>query len=194
MTKVVIFNGPPRSGKDTVATLLQVRHPDLFIDMKMAYCLKKGVHELLGIQGASSERYNDVKDVEDEDFFGKTPRETYIACAERFLKIEFSQELFGYTWLRRYRHEKIAEQGLIATISDCGFHQELAPLFRAFGPQNMIMIRIHREGFDYSSDSRNYVYVANRAFHQYDLKNENGNFDGFYHQVVHTLEMEGVFR
>ena len=93
--KVILFNGPARSGKDTCEKFLIEKHPDIFFAQKFSEPLKSAVHKLLGLDLAHFNSYDECKDFSHEDFFGHIPRQDYIAMAERFAKVMYSPEHFG---------------------------------------------------------------------------------------------------
>jgi hypothetical protein len=203
--KVVIFNGPPRSGKDTICDHLYKQFPQHIIRTRFAESLKLGCHALLGLQNTTAEEFNDVKDEPQELLGGRTWRQVYIHIAERGLKDFFDKELFGRVMLNSLRH-KLAEKAFIqhgsygsdpdrqvVVISDCGFVEEIQPLIRYFTPDRLVLIRIHRRGFDYGLDSRGYI-VDPKIEHQFDVVNPEGQVERFFHSVMQRLEMAGVLQ
>lgn len=188
-TKVIILNGPPRCGKDTVTQYLVSHFPDYFVDLKMAYALKKAAHSILGLHKIDVEYYNAQKDIPQVEFFDLTPRQFYIALAENFMKPQLGQECFGYAWLRRYHAEQHNKK--LAVISDCGFPSELEPLIKTFGADKLLLIRIHREGHDFRQDSRGYIPDGFLP-RTYDFENPEGRPMKFISQIIYFLEEEKV--
>ena len=73
MIKVVLFNGAPRSGKDTAANLvtahLDLTHPDLVArPIKYATPLKRATHEMFGLSNIDENHFEDSKDEPNEAF------------------------------------------------------------------------------------------------------------------------------
>ena len=168
MPQVILFNGPPRSGKDTCVKWLMQEHADIFWRLRMAQALKDGVHAMLGLP-VFAEEFDDVKGKEIPEFFGKKPREIYIAAAEQFMKTHFGADCFGHIWLRQYGEQVSFKYQpmdmhqersipLIALIPDTGFGPEIQPLINHFGADNIWLFRIYRKGCDFSEDSRGYVH------------------------------------
>ena len=50
----------------------------------------------------------------------------------------------------------LPQEGVIA-VSDGGFPEEIQPVIDHVGAENITIVRIHREGCDFSNDSRNYL-------------------------------------
>lgn len=189
-TRVLIFNGPPRCGKDTVTRYLVSHFSQYVVDLKMAYCLKKAAHSILGMHQIDVEHYNDTKDISMNEFYGATPHKFYIDLAENFIKKRFGPEAFGNAWLKRYWDEQ--HNLKLAIVSDCDFSQELMPLIKIFGSKSMVLIRIHRQGFDFRKDSRGYIPdgFLPRTF---DFENPEGSPMKFISKVVYFLEQEQIF-
>ncbi len=82
--KIILVNGPPRSGKDTIGQLLCQRLP-LVLD-KFARKLKEAAHALYGMPELPHDHFEACKDTPLEQFFGKSPRQVYIAVSETYFK------------------------------------------------------------------------------------------------------------
>ena len=52
---------------------------------------------------------------------------------------------------------KAIQEGEIAVDSSTGFVEELPPLIERLGQENILLIRVHREGATFEGDSRNYI-------------------------------------
>lgn len=179
--KALILNGPPRSGKDTFAKLLQIKYPNRFSHLKFSYPLKKAVHSGLGIglfQFADTERYDAEKDESIPDFFGKKPRDVYIAFSEDYLKPIFGKDIFGKVWLRMYQQHHNGFRDTVVVISDCGFREELDPLLGHFAVGELMLINLYRENCDFKNDSRGYIDITQDTPHfryQISIENEEDN-------------------
>lgn len=187
--KVLVLNGPPRSGKDTVASYLCQQWPDHMVDLKMSYSLKRACHAVLGFHNVDVEHFNDLKDCELEEFGNRTPRQFYIDMAERFIKTRFGKNWFGYAWMRRYIEESHDQK--LAIISDSGFVEELEPLMQCFDNGAMVLVRLHREGHDFQIDSRG--YVSNVLSKEFDVMNIEGKPMIMINSVLRVLQQEHVF-
>lgn len=161
--KVVFFNGPPRSGKDTAAKLMesqlieQGHFPRRF---KFAEALKNAAHAMVGLDVAP-DYFEDVKDFPDSRLpvapHGQymSPRELYIAVSEQMVKPAFGAAFWGKVLLNSMRDTTLRKM-THALITDSGFAEEAEPLAQAFGLENCSQIRMYREGCSFTGDSRSY--------------------------------------
>lgn len=167
MVKVIIFNGPPRSGKDTCARLLTHMIQNCFIQ-KFSDPLKYGAHALYGLHTKNKDHYEANKDEPRDEFFGKTAREIYIALSETYLKVHHGKEVFGELFVKALQ-QKLAsytptasDLGMptVVAISDCGFLYELLPVIKFARPENCCLVRLYRPGCNFAKDSREYINAA----------------------------------
>lgn len=150
-TRVLMLNGPPGSGKDTAAELLKIHQ---FQHHEMKQVLHTLVREYCELtQEEWSEMYRrENKEAPQEKLGGKTPREVMIHLSEKIIK-----PLHGEDFFAQKAADKLAPNQRNA-ISDCGFPAEIAVMKERFGKENVLLVRLHRDGCDFSNDSRNYVY------------------------------------
>jgi len=188
MPQVILFNGPPRSGKDTCTKWLMEKHGDIFQRLRMAQALKDGVHAMLGLP-VFAEEFDDVKGEELPEFFGKTPRSAYIAAAEQFMKVHFGPECFGHIWLRMYNEQFL--EPAIALVPDTGFGPEIQPLINHFGADQIWLFRIYRKGCDFAQDSRGYVNGV-LPFEK-EIVNIDGEPERMLQQLEYLLTVNGLF-
>lgn len=183
--KIVFLNGPPHSGKDTLAGFIQIQYKNI-ARTKFASPLKIACHEILGLD-VNEDAYENAKNIESPDFFGKTPREFYIQMSETFMKPKFGTDVFGYVWLRRNRHFLDAMNLII--VSDCGFEGELLPILKHVDESDCCIIRLHRQDCDYSKDSRGYVrgVVSKEA----DIVNVPGTPEFMFNHFVKQMARWG---
>lgn len=78
-------------------------------------------------------------------------RETLIHVSENVIKPNFGEDAFGKMFVNN-----LPEEGVVF-VSDGGFPQELLPVINHVGKYNVLVVRIHREGCDFSNDSRDYL-------------------------------------
>lgn len=150
MTRFVLFNGPPSSGKTTSArhmvTLLRNRSLRVESD-SFATPIKHFIATLLG------ESYSKIKkDTMYPELQGETPRSVLIALSEEFMKPRYGEDVFGR--MLYHRSLRFAPTPDFVICDDSGF----LPEFEALGERNnRILIRIVRSGYTYAGDSRNYL-------------------------------------
>lgn len=154
--RFVLLNGPPGCGKDTAASRL-VPYID-FKHLKFAAPIKRMV---AGLLDCSLSRLEEIKDTPNrmlryEQYLttrDDTPRRLLIELSEALLKPRYGRSYFGNVlW-----GEACTSHSKLFIVSDCGFESEVARLVGNAGKSNCLLIRLHREGCDFSNDSRSYM-------------------------------------
>lgn len=152
----VILNGPPGIGKDTIADMfvhlgyskhmfksgLYVRTADLF-DVDLEDLVMRASDRIL------KEQPWDALVYEEETV---SPRDALIITSERVIKPTEGSDYFGQMAAQACLDE--AKPNVI--FSDGGFQSEILPLQEIF--DDVIIIRLQREGFNFIGDSRDYLY------------------------------------
>jgi hypothetical protein len=87
----------------------------------------------------------------DVNFVNLSIREAMIYISEIIMKPRFGANFFGVA------RAKAIVDGEIAVDSSTGFIEELPPLIERLGQENILLIRVHREGATFEGDSRNYI-------------------------------------
>ena len=160
-TIAVIFNAPPRAGKDTLAALLPAYlsgpvRADFFkrvlfetTDARTLHDFRDALEE--GFWG--SDAYDALKDdplyelMLDDGFVG-TCRECLIHVSEAVVKPAYGKDYFG----RQLAKDLLPGYNL---ISDGGFDEELESVRQA--ADYTMVIRLYREGYTFAKDSRDYI-------------------------------------
>lgn len=152
--KFLLINGPPRSGKDTLADLLQERRG--FTSLKFATPLRTAVPAMFGIpQHIYDILIEQHKESPTELLQGMSPREAQIWLSEEVMKPRFGQFIFGQILAGTANHSVNNK----FVVSDSGFLTEAQVLVDTFGHENVKLIRLHRKGTSFAGDSRSYVAV-----------------------------------
>lgn len=153
-----LLNGPPRSGKDTIAEMLVT---DLGAEhWKLAKELKERCHGAYRLD-KPADAFEAVKDLPSGLFLGLTPREAYIRFHETFLKPAHGFEVLGLllanahlTQSRMLRQVPIWERWGAVVVSDAGNALQCAPLVSLFSPENTKLVHIEREGTKWDNRQR----------------------------------------
>jgi hypothetical protein len=166
----IVFNAPPRAGKDTAVDLLAAMLAEggqvwVHID-KFSRILKERTHALYGMPDALHDAFEIVKDKPQMAFMGLTPRQAYINVSECLLKPAHGVEVFGQMLADDLRASGVLDRSGpgVVLISDSGFRDELRPLERLFGTENVVLARISwmpgRGGSQrtFEGDSRSYIH------------------------------------
>jgi len=150
--RIILFNGPPRSGKDTAASFIYSSNP--FIHwFRMSQPLKDMVAAFFTLNSTDAKVIEQHKDNKLPLLFDNTFRDLQIWFSEECAKPKFGKDVFGRLARRR------VEQSLssLYICSDCGFVEEAIPLLDLVGPKNILIVQIHRDGCDFTKDSRSYI-------------------------------------
>ena len=148
---IVIFNGPPASGKDEAASLFKEEFG--FGNLSFKYQLFKETIEHFKVDKEwFMEGYNDRSQKEKKEFAlgNRSRREAMIHVSEDIIKPRNGKSFFGW------KVSKEIEEGKHYAIADGGFIEELEPIIEKVGNENIIIVQLTREGHDYSTDSRRY--------------------------------------
>lgn len=195
--KIIFFNGPPSSGKDTSADFIHGRLGSSVYRYKMALPLKESCHKMLGLEGSLEEleplKELPIKFLVQSGVIGNfvpnklvketgemTLRQFYIHFSENVMKPMFGDDVFG-----RIAVEYLSRCDTpIATISDSGFALEAMPIINYFGAENIRLVRVFRPGKTFAGDSRNYVELPVETI---DLHN-TGSLAEFESTLFNALE------
>lgn len=155
-TYLIGLSGPPRSGKDTLGNLVAgiLREKDVPVEVHaLSLPMRLAVYGMLGLE-YSVEHYEANKDTPFTTGSGgvTTIRQEMISLSEDHVKPRLGNDWWGYALLNRTR----LGTGVII-VTDMGFPAEHDVFVETFGKSHCAWIHLHREGCDFSSDSRSYV-------------------------------------
>lgn len=175
---IVIFNGPPGSGKDEAASLF--KHTFAWDHLSFKHVLFRETIKHFGVTKEwFMDGYNnrETKEKKEVELGNRSRREAMIYMSEEVIKPTYGKDFFG----RQVAAEIV--DGRHYAISDGGFVEELVPLVERVGNKNIILVQLTREGCSYSNDSRRYFngtlekeYVLGKRTeieNQYVLANES---------------------
>jgi hypothetical protein len=117
-------------------------------------------------------------------------REAMIYISELIVKKRFNQDWFGKERVRRMDRYKDVDgnwlpSNVIFCDDSCAFVDELSPLIDRIGQENILLLRIYRDGFTFEGDSRDYIpdgVITNTV----DITN-NGTEDEYKEKVYQTV-------
>jgi len=153
--KILVLNGPPGCGKDTLALHIVKEFPQAE-HIKFANELKAMTHRLYNSPLLHPNSFEDCKDAPNDIFYGLTPRQAYINVSEIYIKPIHGQRFFGEVLAREIKTKEKEGKSLFV-ISDGGFIQELIPLTQITYQSDINIVKIYRDGCNYKGDSRNYL-------------------------------------
>ena len=173
--KIIFVNGPPRSGKDTIAEILKKEFPSHTHLEKFAQPLKTAIPLTYGITIDDWKDNLDTpnnKDLRCSQLFDKTPREVQIEFSESFLKPLHGQRIFGQLAVRRIARVNFSWFDSVV-ISDSGFKEEALEVIREHGRENCCLWRVERQGCSFKGDSRSYLKAEELGIKDYSIRNDH---------------------
>ena len=197
---IILFNGPPRSGKDCAADFFKEKG---FKHLSFKYQLYKETIKYFDCDPRwFMDRYDNraEKEVPSAWLGHMSVREAMIYVSEKIIKPKKGLDYFGTQVANEIDLNKDY------CISDGGFIDELVPVINTVGSDNFVLVQLTREGEDYSSDSRRYFdgnvikqYVITHETpisqkyvlpHKFDVRtyriHNNGDI-GAFHKVLQEI-------
>jgi hypothetical protein len=175
MGKIILLNGPPSSGKDTAAKHIRKLYnskEDFGLTEPRQACLldrfsmpiKRAFAATMGLpidEDGCIAPWESQKETIIPDF-GISYRQWQIDFSESFLK-KYNEVIFGVLLARRIERRFTKGIAQLIVVPDCGFQVEIDTLYQIFPPDNILLIRCHRPGYDFKGDSRSYVRAPEGA-------------------------------
>jgi hypothetical protein len=193
MTKIVIFNCPPRAGKDYTTDFLMTQPNELNVKFKKASFKEQLFEVALSALPDSPEHFLDLYDLKKEEptevLNGLSPRQYMIKVAEEWLKPTFGDDYFGQRLSESIRQAEEDDQDIFL-VPDGGFNEEVEPLIREFGLENILILQWSRSGSSFKNDSRDYLtaYPDNTI----KLEDNNGSIKDHSRRVFETICQEQI--
>lgn len=162
---IICFNGPPYSGKDTLASLFaahvekQRPVPPPIKEESLSLPLRSIAYAMVGLHYPSRDVSYDAFKTAMFELNGKlySGRDLMIHVSERFLKQVYGQEIMADLLLHRNREFFRFHSGILL-IRDCGFQIEIDSLIDRVGRENLMVVRIERPTCSFAGDSREWVF------------------------------------
>ena len=190
MNKLILFNGPPRSGKDTAVDYLEENYS--VYGLKFASPLHRAAREtitdLVGYEKCKHYSEDAKNDVIPE--LGSSYRNFCIWLSENFYKPNFGSDIFGRMAAGRVK-DRIASHNRFDTeihfaCSDSGFAAEAKPVIDVIGAENVMLVQLYREGCSFAGDSRNYIDLSEFGIQPWKVINTD--IDGYYKTLDYLYE------
>lgn len=173
MKRIIVLNGPPRCGKDTLAkALVEATAECKWFQMKdhliELACLIAKVRRA-DWDDRYGEQYGErwFKDVP-WDLLPKNPMTGYkIHFSQRQFLIYVSEVIckqhFGWDYFGKSAAKNVANSDdELFVFSDGGFIEEINELLKVC--DDMLIVHITRQGTDWGEDSRSYLYPSGECF------------------------------
>lgn len=158
--KVIILNGPPGSGKDTIQEYITTEmngHHEWFAARVKGVLFKQAVNIAQVSDEDWFDRYNTpgLKEVGWDVLGGLSQREFLIKISEQWVKPVFGKDFYGIKAAEQTL--QVVSQGVNVIFSDGGFQEEFDVMSDILGAENILLVHLHREGCDFRNDSRDYI-------------------------------------
>lgn len=162
---IILLNGPPGSGKDTAATIIQDWLSNHDLQSQITRFSSPIKRAFAGFIGASEvdELGESTLHARDKDsplpiLNNRSYRDWQIAFSEDFIKPHYGENTFAQLLVDEiYQSEHSIIRGRFWIISDCGFQSEVDYFTESFDPAAIALFRIQRPGHTFAKDSRQYV-------------------------------------
>lgn len=189
--KVLIMNGAPRSGKDTmvdeIARKLKGKKDVIYFSVKHILCL--GVAKRYGVSPLHVWKLNSdslTKDDPSDIFEGKSVREALIYESEDVIKVEHGEqgviELATNDLINVYG-DKLNDAVIVCP--DGGFNSEI-PVIRKnlnIPRDDLFITRILRKGCSFKGDSREYIKNPNKIIWNIQLEDYLKQSNAIIHEA-----------
>jgi len=172
----ILLNGPPRAGKDTAVEALASALGEVAEVFKFTRPVKDLTHRNAGLD-CRHDAFEELKDTPLEEFGGRTPRQAYIDTS-RELKAREGDDAVAKLFVEAIS----ASDAQVILNPDCGDDMEALRVAEAFSFDAVLVIRIHREGHDFSQDCR--TWVTSPLLRIVDVTNRSGFRRDFESEVV----------
>lgn len=176
---IIILNAPAGAGKDTIQQAIAELHEVSQLSFKKPmFAMAKAMLGDMGF-GEFMDAYNNRERKEKplELLHGSSPRQFMIWLSESVIKPHFGDKHFGNLLYDDYiMHEN--DGYYVGVVSDGGFESETVALIETGVPVRLV--RLHRDGYTFAGDSRDYVrlpdYADNSAvdYQEFDVQLTEG--------------------
>lgn len=180
---IIIFNGPPGSGKDLCCEYLKSKG-FVHIEFKKVLYTETIKHFNVDEKWFFDGYTRKQKEVKEELLNGMSRREAMIYMSENVLKPLHGKGFFGL------ESSKIMDIDKHYCISDGGFVEEIYEIINKFGADKVCVVRLYREGSNFKKDSRKYVKVnIHKEYISGFASCENDYLDQFFESKI---DVDGV--
>lgn len=153
MSKVILLNGPPSSGKDTLGAQLMLLPNVKMRSFKKALVYMTRVIYKIPLATWTEWYTTEGKEIPREELMGMSQREALIHVSEHVGKPFFGLDVWG----KAVASTMPVDEESIYVLTDSGFKEEAQVLIDKFGAENVHVVRIKREGYTFEGDSRDYL-------------------------------------
>lgn len=155
--KIIMINGPLRSGKDTCGKLIK----KITKGEAQVFCtidpVKSAIHTLFDCD-PDPNFFEMTKGYQNEELFRRVPREVYISLTERWLKQEFGTDILGRLLWRKISRYASEGSGLFC-IPGVGQGPEVRVIRSHIRAEHICLIHLYRGQTSFNGDTRSYIEI-----------------------------------
>jgi len=182
MSKVIILNAPPSSGKDIAADWIVAKYGAQHLRFKdQLYRVAAQVADIdldWMITLATSRELKEVNSIYLRlNALDVSPRQWLIHCSENIVKPLLGKDFFGKSLANSIELD-------LVVVSDGGFAEELVPVLTA--GHDVYVLRIVRDGYTFEGDSRNYFETS--PLYKTILIENNGTLDQYQNKIYSVID------
>lgn len=176
---IIVLNAPPQSGKDEISAYLCKGNPNINHE-EVKELLFEVATRSAGISrelwdAMYTRRYKEIPSLYLMiDGVNVSPRQWMIHCSEKVIKPLFGKSAFGKAAVEKLKQTYANDEVIV--FSDGGFAEEIKELsdYAYSTGGEFFLARIHRKGYDWGNDSRNWLYLDGIRGHERDFDNKEG--------------------
>ena len=150
--KMILFNGPRHSGKDTAADYVWSEYLNT-MRFKLSGPIKAAIAAMFELTPTQIHYLEAIKTEPTDLLFGRSYVDTQIHFSEMWAKEFFGVRVFGNLAARKVSQSASS----LFVCSDSGFDYETLPLLKHIGTSNTLLLKLRRTGKSFDGDSRNYI-------------------------------------
>ena len=155
--RVILLNGPPRSGKDTAARTFCRSLGGMFAHDKLSLPIKRAFAGLMNVTVHDDLNVYPYEDMKEQviPVLGVSYRQWQIDFAEKLMRPTYGRDVFIRLLMERLAPYRTIRSVTNVIVSDCGIQLEVDLLEKS--GFDVRVIQLHRDGCSYAGDSRGYV-------------------------------------
>ncbi len=183
--KILVLNGPPNVGKDTLAdNLIDWDVEDWFkLSFKAQLYEETAEYYKIDLQKFifwASDRY--IKETPIPELKGFTPRQAMIHVSENIMKPRYGKDHYGKALLNIIQNLNHIEN---IVIPDGGFEEEVTVLMDAY-PDEVWIVHMTSQDCSFKNDSRD--YIKGWPDQTYELEINRGHTSEDYEKLANILD------